>query len=65
MTDNPDPGMDTKVVNLGPHGVLIAGPQSAGTTTLLRHCLAGLTIGGVGTDAVTPLQVRGPSGMQS
>lgn len=61
MTDNQDPDMDTNVVNLGPRVVLIAGVQSAGTTTLL----AGLTVGEVGTGAVTPLPFRGTPGVQS
>jgi hypothetical protein len=60
MTD-----MDKNMPNLSPHGVLITGAPSAGTTTLLRHCLAGLTIGQSGTDPVMPLRFQGPAGVQS
>lgn len=60
MTD-----MDKNVPNLGPQSVLITGAPSAGTTTLLRHCLAGLTIGQSGTDSVMPLRFQGPAGVQS
>lgn len=57
--------MDKDVADLGRHGVLIAGAVSAGTTTVLRHCLAGLTGGEWGTDSVLPLRFRGASGVQS
>jgi hypothetical protein len=55
---------DKNVADLGRHGVMIAGAPSAGTTTVLRHCPAGRTVGERVTDAVVPLR-RGTSGVQS
>ena len=49
--------------NLAPRGSVVAGAQSAGTTTLLRHCLAGLTVGELlRTDPVVQSLLHGNQG---
>ena len=48
-----------------PHGSVVAGAQSAGTTTLLRHCLAGLTPSELRTASAVRSPLQGSSGARS
>jgi len=52
--------------NLAPRGLVDIGAQSAGTTTLLQHCLAALTVGELlRADPVVQSLLHGRSGARS
>ena len=52
--------------NPPPRGSVVAGAQSAGSTTLLRHCLAALTVDELlRTDRVVQLVLHGNPGARS
>ena len=58
MTDPDSKGAS----NPHPHGSVVVGAQSAGTTTLLRHCLAGLSPSELRTASAVRSPLQGSPG---